>query len=429
MFSLQRLGDHFSFQKGLGYLGKYLEPSKVALVGLNSFEGGGGYKFGGEKEYSGPYKDDHVASPGDLFISTTDITQDGRVLASPFLMPNLLDKYENVIFSGDIVKATPKGNSLSPEFVYNVLRVKSFRQKAAYASTGSTVRRIPIEVLERLEVPVPPQDAQVAIIRQIEVFDRKIENNVRTSEALEQIAQTIFKSWFVDFDPVHAKARGEQPAGMDSETAALFPSTFENTGSGEIPSGWRIGQMQDLVSLVKATVKAGPSTISKPYVPIDVIRSKSLFLHDQAPSEEAKTSLLSFERGDILFGAMRPYFHKVCLAPFDGTTRSTIFVLRPKSHKAFSALSLFQDGTVDFATKHSQGSTIPYAVWPKGLAHMDVVLPSTSILDAFETIAAPILELGEQLIRQKKSLAGIRDSLLPRLITGELEISDGSLGE
>ena len=87
------------------------------------------------------------------------------------------------------------------------------------------------------------------------------------------------------------------------------------------------------------------------------------------------------------------------------------------------------DATVDFATKHSQGSTIPYAVWANGLAEMDVVMPSTPVLDTFEAVARPLFDLGEELIRQNKVLAEIRDALLPVLISGELQIPDELLGE
>lgn len=313
------------------------------------------------------------------------------------------------------------------KYLYYLLK-NSKKEILAYAS-GGTFAEIGATAISEVQLPFPPLGVQRAIGTTLLNLDLAIEANQRIALLLEQIAQTIFKSWFVDFEPVHAKIRGEQPEGMDDVTAALFPKSFEGSEIGGIPAGWRMGELQEVVTLVKSTVKAGASTISKPYVPIDVIRSKSLFLHAVAPSEDAKTSLLEFKHGDVLFGAMRPYFHKVCIAPFNGITRSTIFVLRPNAHKAFSALYLSQDSTVDFATTHSQGSTIPYAVWLNGLAEMEVVLPATSVLDAFEKIVSPIIELGERLFQQNKTLAEIRDSLLPRLISGELEVPEELLGE
>lgn len=427
-YELVEVNKHFELQKGISYTSKDLvDESETGLLTINAFTAGGGFKLESEKPYGGDLKSDYLLSDGDVLLAMTE--QDAGLLASPLTIKSDYSKFSNLTFSLDVARVISTSSEVDPNFLYNVLRIPAFRERAAYGDTGSTVQRLPYEAFGELKIPCPPLDVQRAIVQIIDDIDSKIYLNKQTSESLEQIAQTIFKSWFVDFDPVHAKVRGEQPDGMDVETAALFPDSFEDSELGPIPAGWSVGNLSNLVTLVKSTVKAGPATISKPYVPIDVIRSKSLFLHDVAPSDEAKTSLLSFERGDVLFGAMRPYFHKVCIAPFSGTTRSTNFVLRPKTHKAFSAVYLSLDETVDFATKHSQGSTIPYAVWANGLSEMAVVIPTTQAIYSFEELAGPMFELGEKLIRENNVLAGIRDSLLPRLISGELEIPEELLGE
>lgn len=427
-YELVEVNKHFELQKGISYTSKELvDQSDTGLLTINAFNAGGGFKLQSEKPFGGDLKPEFLLSDGDVLLAMTE--QDAGLLASPLTIKSDYSKFSNLTFSLDVAKVISTSGKIEPNFLYNVLRIPAFRERAAYGDTGSTVQRLPYEAFGELKIPRPPLSVQKAIVKIIDDIDSKIFVNKRTSESLEQIAQTIFKSWFVDFDPVHAKSRGEQPEGMDGGTASLFPDSFDDAENGEIPAGWRIGQIQELVSLIKTTVKAGPLTLNKPYIPIDMIRSRSLFLHDVAPSEDAKTSLLEFEHGDVLFGAMRPYFHKVCIAPYSGTTRSTVFILRPKLHKAFSALYLFQDSTVDFATTHSQGSTIPYAVWPNGLAEMEVVLPPTPILDAFENIVIPMLELGEKLIEQNKTLAILRDSLLPLLISGDLAIPDELLGE
>lgn len=430
-FETRPLGDYFDFQKGLGYLGKYLQTSDVALIGLNSFDGKGGYKNGSEKEYSGPFRAEHLALPGDLFVATTDITQDGRVLASPLKMPDLSKKYKKVIFSGDIVKAAVLKDGASSDFLYNVLRVRKYRDKAAYASTGSTVRRIPISALRNLEIPIPSTSQQTQIVSLISAFDRKIDLNQEMASTCEDLAQTIFKSWFIDFDPVHAKARGEQPVGMDEKTAALFPDSFEDSELGLLPNGWRTSRLGNLVGLVGERATVGVDTLAAPYVPIDQIDSRSIFLKNWLSGEEAKTSLVSFQQGDVLFGAMRPYFHKVCLAPFAGTTRSTVFVLRPREPRLqmFSLMQMFAESTIEFATNNSSGSTIPYATWKGVIEDVRVVVPPHPLLDKFQELTESLVKAGYGFLKENEALSRLRDELLPRLITGELEIPEELLGD
>jgi type I restriction enzyme S subunit len=147
------------------------------------------------------------------------------------------------------------------------------------------------------------------------------------------------------------------------------------------------------------------------------------------PGLEAKTSLVSFKKNDILFGAMRPYFHKVVLAPFDGTTRTTTFVLRAINPKylAYSLLTVYQDNAVAYATNNSQGTTIPYAVWDNSFANYPIVLPSETIATVFNDLVLPLIEYGYSLVTENQKLAEIRDGLLPRLISGELQIPEEML--
>ena len=427
-FSLHLLGDFYSFQKGLGYLGKYLKPSEVALVGLNSFEGGGGYKFGGEKQYSGPYKVEHLANPGDLFISTTDITQDGRVLASPFLMPNLGDSYKCAIYSGDIVKATPKSDLLLPEFLYNVLRVKQYRQKAAYASTGSTVRRIPIEVLERLQVPVPPRSVQLAIAKQIELIDKKISVNTEISNQLEQIAQKIFESWFVDFYPVQVKSLGERPEGMDSEIADLFPDSFQDTEIGQIPAGWSVVPLTDIAEFLNglALQKFPPveGEYNLPVIKIPQLKSGVSGGSGEASSQIPQKYIV--EDGDILFswsGALEV----VLWAGGHGALNQHLFKVIPKSFPKWFSFHWTLRHLPNFREIAASKATTMGHIQRAHLTEALCAVPSGSILDSASETIQPILDASVARRVENRTLISIRDSLLPRLISGELTIPENLL--
>jgi len=254
------------------------------------------------------------------------------------------------------------------------------------------------------------------------------------------MARALFKSWFVDFDPVRAKAavRREHPdwtnaqvsraacPGLKPEIAELFPDRFVDSELGEIPEGWKIGRLGDIVCQRNERVNPSFETESIPYVPIECISNRSLFLSESKPGSEAKSSLIRFYKNDILFGAMRPYFHKVCIAPFDGTTRTTAFVLYPykKEDFSFSIMLLHDKNTIDYATRHSTGSTIPYAQWIDSLADMPIILPSINLRAQFDKMAQSFFYSIPYKYFENRTLTALRDTLLPKLISGEIRIKD-----
>lgn len=311
---------------------------------------------------------------------------------------------------------------------YALLNSKQALLGDAHGGMFDTITRA---TLDRLLVPCPPLKEQKRIAQFLGLFDKKITVNLDLSNTLEALAEAVFRSWFIDFDPVKAKMVGEAPVGMDAETAALFPDSMEESDLGLIPRGWKTARLGNLVELVNEGAKAGGPTLERPYVPIDQIDSKSILLKNWLSGKEAKTSLVSFQQGDVLFGAMRPYFHKVCIAPFAGTTRSTVFVLRPRDSRwqMFSLMQLFSDSTIEFATSNSSGSTIPYAKWKGVLGEVRAAVPPIPLLARFQELTESLVRAGYGLLAQNHTLSRLRDELLPRLISGELDIPEEMLAE
>ncbi|OEU41078.1 hypothetical protein BGV40_17050 [Methanosarcina sp. Ant1] len=223
------------------------------------------------------------------------------------------------------------------------------------------------------------------------------------------MAKLIYEEWFVKFRfPGH-------------EYVKMVPSEL-----GEIPEGWKVKKIKDVIYSIKKTIKSDELSDDLYYLPIDLIPRKSMLLKETKPISDAKSSLVSFKEGDILFGSMRAYFHKVIIAPFDGITRSTCFVLRPKSLDlwSFSYLTLYQDQTVSYASQHSNGATIPYAVWKHGLGDMNIIVPSKTVIENFEEKLSPILKNIMLYFFKNQNLRKTRDLLLPKLISGEIDVSD-----
>jgi len=319
-------------------------------------------------------------------------------------------------------------------FAYYLTKWDGVRQYCISQMTGSSGRqRVPTSALSHREVTIPPLKEQEAIACILGTLDDKIELNRQLNRTLEDIARAIFKSWFVDFDPVRAKCRGgfcrggfrTRPYQWPQHILDLFPDRLVDSELGEIPEGWEVGTLGDLVDYVVDRIQPSDFTKSHPYVPIECIETRSVCLINSQSGCNAKSSLVQFRKGDILFGAMRPYFHKVCIAPFDGTTRSTAFVLRPVATElAYTAFVVSRDETINYATAHSEGSTIPYAKWSGSLQNMNIVLPMQNVREAYHRSIWPLIERMMANVLANNLLAALRDALLPKLISGELRVPD-----
>lgn len=328
-----------------------------------------------------------------------------------------------------------KQGLLDNRYLKYLLMSDAMQRQLVSRASGTTVVGIKQSELRKIKLPLPPIVAQEAIAAVLGALDDKIEQNRRTGRALEALARATFKAWFVDFDPVKAKAAGATSfPGMPPAAFAGLPDRLTDCALGPVPEGWPIGTLGDLVRERGERITPGEETRRLPYVPIDSITSKRITLETFKSGEEAQSSLIRFQFGDVLFGAMRPYFHKVCLAPFEGSTRTTCFVLTPhlKSDTAFSLMLMSEDATVEFATTHSVGSTIPYAKWDGSLREMPCILPPESLRGAlFQAVADPMLRLSNHGTVESLKLAALRDYLLPRLLDGKVRVShvDAPTGE
>lgn len=149
-------------------------------------------------------------------------------------------------------------------------------------------------------------------------------------------------------------------------------------------------------------------------------------LSDVKPNEEAQSSLITFDKDDIVIGAMRVYFHRVIIAPFAGITRTTCFILSPsdKDYLCFGLLCCDQDSSIEYAQTTSKGSTMPYAIWDGGLGDMEIIIPDKNTAKKFNEIALPMIKTIQSSYEEIKHLRELRDNLLPRLMSGELDISE-----
>lgn len=256
--------------------------------------------------------------------------------------------------------------------------------------------------LKNLDVDCPPIEVQDKIASILGAYDELVENNRKQIRLLEEAVQRFYREWFIDLKfPGH-------------ETAPVVDG---------LPEGWKYGILGDLLDECGTRIDVHEREAFEHYLPIDSLPSKSFTCWDSRPICEAESSLLSFKKDDFIFGAMRPYFHKVVVAPYEGITRSTCFVLCSKDAIAnyFAYMSLFWEQTIRYATSISVGTTMPYVRW-NDLKRMKLIIPRQSVQRSFSSLVASFFN--EILVLEKHvALAReARDRLLPKLMSGEIEV-------
>jgi type I restriction enzyme S subunit len=227
----------------------------------------------------------------------------------------------------------------------------------------------------------------------------------------------------VDFDPVHAKSEGKLPEGMDEATAALFPNSFEQSELGEIPTGWEIKNLGQVAYNVKSRIKNAEDWKNLDLLDLSRMPRKILFPFEYGKGKELSTSVFEFKKDDCLFGAVRPYFHKVCHATRNGVTNSSVLVIRSlvPENQFFVNLVASSKKCVTHATSYSQGTKMPTINW-ENLSRFSIVCPPGNLQSIFCEYVSLFFKkaLNNSLIINL--LTELRDTLLPRLVTGQLKL-------
>jgi type I restriction enzyme S subunit len=224
---------------------------------------------------------------------------------------------------------------------------------------------------------------------------------------------------------VCAKAEGREPEGTDATTAALFPSEFEESELGLIPKGWQVDGLGKISQNLRDQAKPDNIEPNTPYIGLEHMPRRSLALSDHGAAEGLASGKFWYRKDDVLFGKLRPYFHKVGVASGDGICSTDILVVRPlfRHWFAYVAMQFSSDALVSYAAQLSNGAKMPRIGW-NDLANYPVALPSESIVEAFDGIVRPLISRIHANIDASRSLVSLRDTLLPRLISGKLRLPE-----
>jgi type I restriction enzyme S subunit len=326
-----------------------------------------------------------------------------------------------------IITLRGKPGILDQSFLKFLLQSQSVQEELRSRATGTTVVGIRQSELRKVNLTLPPYESQKCIGHILGTLDDKIELNRRMNETLEAMARAIFQSWFVDFDPVRAKTNGEsadaicQRLGLTPELLALFPDSFEDSELGEIPKGWSVGTLGELASNPKRGIQPDKISPTTPYIALEHMPRRSIALSDWGYGDGLESNKFEFQKGEILFGKLRPYFHKVGVAPLAGVCSTDILVVAPNS-EVWLAVVLGHVSSVAFVEHTNAGSTgtkMPRTSW-KEMSAYRITLPTSAIAKKYNDQISPMLARINSAIFESKSLCELRDGLLPKLLSGSL---------
>lgn len=320
-----------------------------------------------------------------------------------------------------IVCMRGKEEKLDNTFLRYLLTSPSQQAILASYATGTTVLGISQKALRSVPISYPNFSEQRRIGGLLGALDDKIELNRRMNETLEAMARAIFKDWFVDFGPTRAKMAGRAPY-LAAEIWSLFPDRLDADGK---PEGWRFGKLGDVAQQVGESVKPEALDPGTPYIGLEHMPRKSIALFDWDGADKVTSGKLIFRKGDFLFGKLRPYFHKVGIAPVDGICSTDIVVLNARERKAaaFVLACISQDEFVAFTDRTSDGTKMPRTSWGR-MERYDLCLPSEPALEAFNESVESMLDRIVANIHESRTLAATRDLLLPKLMSGEVRVKD-----
>jgi type I restriction enzyme S subunit len=302
------------------------------------------------------------------------------------------------------------------------------RSKIQHEATGSVQDNINLATLDRLKFPLPPLREQQAIACILGALDDKIELNRRRNKTLEAMARAIFQSWFVDFDPVQAKAAGRTPPGLSPALAAHFPDRFEDSPLGPTPAGWRVGTVGDLAEINGWTLGKRDALAEIDYIEIsEVMRGEVATMTRYARGSEPSRARRRLRHGDTALSTVRPdrgaYF--LSIEPSPNLIASTGFAIltAQDGNWAFVHVLTTRREFGDELGRLADGGAYP-AVRPEVIAARPAIIPSDQVVAAFEKIAEPMFLSAEKARQESRTLAALRDALLPKLISGELRVPD-----
>ncbi|MDI6812203.1 MAG: restriction endonuclease subunit S [Deltaproteobacteria bacterium] len=384
--------------------------------------------------FDGPHATPKESEEGPVFLGIKNVTPDGRLDFSqirhvseqefPKWTRRVTPQADDIVFSYEatlhryalipedfrgclgrrMALIRPNQEKVHPRYIHYYFLTPQWRALIeANIVSGATVDRIPIRKFPEYEIRLPERTIQATIASTLSAYDDLIENNRRRIQLLDEAARLLYKEWFVRL---------------------RFPGHEHVKIKNGVPEGWVQVPLSQMCIDVRQQVYPSKIEPDTPYVGLEHIPRRSITLQEWGKASDVESSKFAFNSGDILFGKIRPYFHKVVFAITDGITSSDAIVIRPAENWLYEYILFLisSDEFVALASKTvKEGSKMPRADW-KFLSSYPFLRPPQEIAFAFSDSTRAIIAQLRVLVIQNRKLAKARDLLLPRLMNGEITV-------
>ena len=425
------LGDLIDIKHGFAFKGHFIhdDPSGDVLLTPGNFSIGGGFKGDKLKYYHGPVPEEFVLREGDLLVTMTDLSKQSDTLGFPAFIPpceNGMRYLHNQRLGKVLIREPIETNA---RYISYVMCGAQYRHEVLASATGTTVKHTSPDRIKQFRFLCAPPSEQRSIANILGTLDDKIALNRRMSETLETMTRALFKDWFVDFGPVRAKAESRDH-GLPRSLADLFSARLVDSDLGKIPEGWKPSALPEVIEINPArSLRKGEVA---PY--LDMANMPTRGHTPGRVVDRPFGSGMRFVNGDTLVARITPCLEngKVAFVDFlkDGQMgwgSTEYIVLRPKQPLP-AEFAYCLAGSVEFrefAVQSMTGSSGRQRVPAQALGHFRLAVCPEPISDAFGRAVRPMFARAGEAAAETRTLAILRDSLLPKLISGELRTKDG----
>lgn len=329
----------------------------------------------------------------------------------------------------NLVVLRADGKRVLPQYLRWLVRGSEWWDEVAkYINVGAVFDSLRCRDIPKFQLPIPPLGTQREIAKALAALDDRITLLRETNATLEAIAQALFKSWFVDFEPVRAKMAGRVPEGMDEATATLFPDSLEETALGLVPKGWQLMPIGDAFEFNPSRpLKKGALA---PYLDMASVATSGHRTDSPIPRELGSGT--KFRNGDTLLARITPCLENGKAAFVDfladqqiGWGSTEFLVMRPKGSLPdyFAYLLCKHQPFLDFAIQSMVGTSGRQRIQNEALGRYPIAVPPDAIALAFGQVVDALQSSIAENDEQSKTLATLRDTLLPRLMSGQLRLN------
>jgi len=359
----------------------------------------------------------YTVSSGNIMISIV-----GTIGSVAIIPPEL----NGANLTENAAKIVPTSDDVDGRFLYYFLRSREGQATIRAQTVGSTQPKLALYRIKDISFVKPPLSTQRRIAHILGTLDDKIELNRRMNRTLEAIARAIFKSWFVDFDPVHAKAEGREPVGMDPETAALFPDSFQDSPLGKIPKGWEVGTLGGLCEKPQYgyTESAKEEPVGPRFLRIKDINKQPWIEWETVPYceiDQARYEKYKLASGDIVVARIADPGHAAYVEEnVKAVFASYLIRFRPTDTRYGRYIQYWQQSLAywDLVRGRRSGSTRGN-LNAKVLRGFPLLIPPVQVAERFAESVGPLRVLVQRNLDESFVLAQTRDTLLPALLGGQ----------